>query len=410
MFREADGDWGDKGAEPERTSRAASDPIGRYLTEASRTRLLEKDEERRLARTMARRRAQFKGTACAVPEAWPHAIAIVASVISGRRPAMKTFDIGGLSERAFHAHLNRLRPLILRLRAVVQEERTRESYVEGRDIMRALKLRMGILRQLLRVVEAQGGADGRLDRALRVHRGFVSTRNALVSANLRLVVHVAKQVARHPSQILELIQEGNVGLLYATEKYDAREECQFHSYAYWWIKQSMTRSVSNRFRLIRQPVNLQEAPQRIREAVAKFRNREGRDPTPYELAEKLDISRAAAQRVFRTSVRCLSLDQMTDEDSALGDSVAAPSGEPAADMRSLLEGLSGVLETLTPREREVVRLRFGLGHDETYTLEDIARIYNLSRERVRQIELKALEKLRQPSRARRLRALLDSLD
>jgi RNA polymerase sigma factor (sigma-70 family) len=281
-------------------------------------------------------------------------------------------------------------------------------YVEGRDIMRALRLRIGALHRLLRAVDAR--KDFRLARARSVYRAFVAARNALVSANLRLVVHVAKQVARHPSQILELIQEGNVGLLYATEKYDAREMCQFHSYAFWWIKQSMTRAIGTKFRLIRQPIHLDEAPQHIRDAVKKFRDKEGRDPTPYELADMLDISRAQAQRIFRTSVHCLSLDQMqTDDDSPLSDMLAAESEEPRLDRRSMADGMTSVLASLSPREREVVQMRFGLGHDDPYTLEDIARIYNLSRERVRQIELKALEKLRQPSRARRLRALLDAM-
>lgn len=414
MFRET-GDWGEAARDDQpRESRgavAASDPIGRYLTEAARTPLLDKIDERHLARTMARRRAMFINAACAVPEAWPHAIALVTAVIRGQRGAMKTFDIGGLSERAFHAHVDALGPLVLRLRELCDEQPLSAAvYREGRDLVRSFQLRIGALRRLLREVE-DGPRNYRLHRALAVHRAFVASRNALVSANLRLVVHVAKQVARHPSQMLELIQEGNVGLLYATEKYDARETCQFHSYAFWWIKQSMTRAIGTKFRLIRQPVNLDDAPADIRAAVAKFRDREGRDPTPYELAEKLDISRARAQRIFRTAVHCLSLDQMqSDDDSPLADSLAAPEEEQRADRRSLLDGMSGILLTLSPREREVVQMRFGLGRDDTYTLEDIARIYNLSRERVRQIELKALEKLRHPSRARRLRALLDSLD
>ncbi|MBI2932279.1 MAG: sigma-70 family RNA polymerase sigma factor [Planctomycetes bacterium] len=422
----AESDWGQEreAREPARQepreARAATDPIGRYLAEAARTPLLQKEQERRLAQTMARRRAMFTNAACAIPEVWRHAVTLVTEVMRGQRPAMKVFNIGGLSESDFHAHLQQLPPIVARLRELTAARPELETYVEGRDLMRRLKLRIGVLRQLMRPVEQQyrkrrrGRAkmkeNWRLRMARTVYRAFVRVRNALVSANLRLVVHVAKQVARHPSQILELIQEGNVGLLYATEKYDAREECQFHSYAYWWIKQSMTRAISNKFRLIREPVNLDEAPQRIKEAVAKYRDTKGRDPTPYELAEMLDISRAQAQRVFRTSVHCLSLDQMTDEESPLTDSIAAPEEEPQADARSLLDGLSRVLATLSPREREVVQLRFGLGYEETYTLEDIARIYNLSRERVRQIELKALEKLRHPSRARRLKALLDSLD
>jgi RNA polymerase primary sigma factor len=172
----------------------------------------------------------------------------------------------------------------------------------------------------------------------------------------------------------------------------------------------MTRALAGKFRLIRQPVNLDEAPPRIREAITKFRDKEGRDPTPYELAAKLDISRTQAQRVFRTSVHCLSLDLAQDDESSLAETIAARREEPLSEARSLLDGMTRVLETLSPREREVVRLRFGLGHDDPYTLEDIAKIYNLSRERVRQIELKALEKLRHPSRAAKLRALMETID
>jgi RNA polymerase primary sigma factor len=226
-------------------------------------------------------------------------------------------------------------------------------------------------------------------------------------------VHIAKQVARHPSQLLDLIQEGNFGLIYATEKYDPREVCQFHSYAFWWIKQSMTRAIQNKSRLIRVPVNLNDAPVRIREAVQKFRAREGRDPSPEELAAKLDLGRADAERIFRANIHCYSLDQLPrgDEgDSPFADRLADPNPAlPNLDTKFVRDGLTEVLGTLSPREREVVALRFGIGHNHHYTLENIARIYNLSRERVRQIEIKALAKLRHPDRAKRLKEILDAL-
>lgn len=238
----------------------SQDPIGRYITEAARTPLLDPEDERQLARLMTRRRVTFYHAACAIPSLWGAAARIVRQVMRGERAAMKTFDIGGVSERLFHAHLARCVAVAAEL-ASIADVHSREDYGRGRDLMAALRLRTGLLQQLLVAEEADpcAACAWRVRRARLIHRAFVQSRNALVSANLRLVVHLARQVSRHPSQILELIQEGNVGLLYATEKYDPREECRFHSYAFWWIKQSMTRSIAGKWKLLREAVNIGEA-------------------------------------------------------------------------------------------------------------------------------------------------------
>jgi RNA polymerase nonessential primary-like sigma factor len=419
---------------------AASDPIRRYLVEATRTPLLTVEQERRLAVRMARRRASFITAACGIPSLWIPAARLARKVLRGEMPALKVFMIGGISEKKFHKHLSRAAESVARLEEVAAEMQRlgcttmhdqvalKKLWREGRDLCSSLTFRLPTLVRLLKeaqrlvreraTVNRRGrripcaNCSGRIREAFLIHGSFVETRNALVSANLRLVVFIARQVARHPSQLLELIQEGNFGLLYATEKYDARERCQFHSYAYWWIRQSMTRAVANKSRLIRQPVNLQDAPAKIREAIAAYRAENGRDPTPEELGKTLNLPRGEAERVFRTPVRTFSLDQAPrgEEDSPLADLLADPHApDSPADAKWVLEGLDKVLHTLAPREREVLLLRFGLGHDQTYTLEDVAKIYNLSRERVRQIEIRALEKLRQPDRARPLKALMDAV-
>lgn len=418
---------------------ASADPIRRYLVEATRTPLLTPEEERRLAQRMARRRQQLLESAAATPALWPLAIRLVRQVGRGQRPASKVFMIGGVSEAEFHRHLSRAAASVTRLEEIsarltglkcAEHDPVRQAKLwrEGRDLCLSLKIRLPLLVRLLKearqtIVENPRPLPrgrrapcreclGRAEAALRIFRAFVDVRNRLVSAHLRLVVFIAKQVARHPSQILELIQEGNFGLLYATEKYDARERCQFHSYAYWWIRQSMTRALQNKSRLIRIPVNLQEAPARIREAVMAFRTSQGRDPSADELREKLGLSRAEVERYFRATVKCFSLDQGSEdgEDASLSEMLADPRDTDAGlEAGWALRSLEKVLHTLAPREREVLLLRFGLGHDHAYTLEDVAKIYNLSRERVRQIEIRALEKLRHPRRAKELKALLETI-
>jgi RNA polymerase sigma factor (sigma-70 family) len=432
-------DVGVQTVEQTREVTASSDPIRRYLIEATRTPLLSVEEERRLAVRMARRRASFLTAACGIPSLWIPAARLARQVLKGEKPALKVFMIGGISEKKFHKHLSKAADSVTRLEEIAGEMTRmgcsihdqfalKKLWREGRDLCASLTFRLPTLLRLVKEADRAVRQKARINRrgrrvpcancssrvreAFLIHKAFVETRNQLVSANLRLVVFIARQVARHPSQLLELIQEGNFGLLYATEKYDARERCQFHSYAYWWIRQSMTRAVANKSRLIRQPVNLQDAPVKVREAIAAYRAENGRDPTPEELGKILDLPRGEAERVFRTPVRTFSLDQTAngEDDSPLADLLADPHAtESPADAKWVLEGLDKVLHTLAPREREVLLLRFGLGHDQTYTLEDVAKIYNLSRERVRQIEIRALEKLRQPERALQLKALMDAV-
>jgi RNA polymerase sigma factor (sigma-70 family) len=429
-YKEADRPVLNENIDVDRETSAVRDPIRRYLVEAARTPLLGKENERVMATRMARRRAMFQLIAVSVPAVWGPMVKLVRAALEGSKAPSKIFALGGVSEAAFHKHLKTAAQLANRLDQIRRElsgdgckghEINRKLLREGKEIAMALNFRITPLRRLLRDAERDLPAKKAcrqctrgLAFAWRLFNAFVETRNKLVSANLRLVVHVAKQVARHPSQLLDLIQEGNFGLLYATEKYDPREICQFHSYAFWWIKQSMTRAIQNKSRLIRVPVNLNDAPARIREAVQKFRTDTGRDPSPEELAEKLDLSRAEAERVFRANVHCYSLDQVArgdDNDSPFAERLADTNTEgPNLDSGYVTDGLNEVLATLTPREREVVALRFGLGHSHHYTLENIAKIYNLSRERVRQIEIKALAKLRQPSRAARLKQILDALE
>lgn len=417
--------------EAPRETAGVHDPVRRYLTEAARTPLLDKDDERRLAFRMARRRAMFQNAVAGIPSVWGPMAKLVRSALAGTTPPSKVFALGGASESAFHRHLKVAATLITRLDEIRRElcgekgcrghQNDRDLLREGKELAVALKIRISPLRRLLGEAKMELPAKKacvdcacRIGDARALFAAFVETRNVLVSANLRLVVHVAKQVARHPSQLLDLIQEGNVGLLYATEKYDAREVCQFHSYAFWWIKQSMTRAIAGKTRLVRQPVNLADASAPVRDEVKKFRSAEGRDPTSEELAGRLDLTRHQAQRLFRTAVRTYSLDQMASNaegDGSPADRLPDPQvAGPNLDLDFVSGGLGEVLATLTPREREVVALRFGLGHNHNYTLENIARIYNLSRERVRQIEIKALGKLREPTRMKRLRELLDALE
>lgn len=396
-------------------TRSLADPLRLYVLHAARTPLLQPSEERILAQRMVRLRILFLNVACGVPEVWLPAAVLAQAILRGKRSATAVLDVGGLSEVGFRAHLRNAVGTAPRLRTVI-ERGGNTAHAEARDLVRGLKLRPDALRGLLQAAQRsqahshpRRGRDWPLRRALAVHRAYVRTRNALVLANLRLVIHVAKERAPHPSQLPELVQEGNVGLLHATEKYDARQRCRFGTYAYWWIRQSITRALSKRFRLIREPVRLGDTPKEMREAVDNLRSRKGRDPTSRELASKLGIPLCRAQRAFRIRVHMISLDQMKDGESPPAAFIAAPEGRSRVDERDQTDGVLRVLDTLSARQREVVQMRYGIGCDDEYTLRELARIFNLSHERIRQIEQRALTELRKPSRAAPLRLLQESL-
>jgi len=312
---------------------------------------------------------------------------------------------------------SRIQPMKNKLHGICQKMRQLQRIIDAgpsRDYtdedIDAMKQELDGLQDL--VMETPIQLDKKLRTIDRVFSKYEDTKRTLSSANLRLVVSIAKKYRNRGLSFLDIIQEGNTGLMRAVDKYEYRRGYKFSTYATWWIRQAITRAIADHARTIRIPVHMIETMSRLRNTNKVLLQKLGREPTVEEIAKEADMSMEETRRVLKISKHPISLDRPIgeSEDSYFGDfieddDVDSPVLSAAQEM--LKERIDTVLKTLSYREREIIKLRYGIGDGYTYTLEEVGRIFKVTRERVRQVEAKAIRKMQHPVRARKLEGFLD---
>jgi RNA polymerase primary sigma factor len=454
------------------------DPVRMYLTQMGEIPLLSREDELRLAKRIEITRKRFRTKVLESPLAVIEAIQILEDVKNGELAFDRTLKADSAIDVSKFDVLDRLPQVIDRIRQMVfdshevydrlahnrtnlklrsrlghklRENQRRcvvmleEMNIQSKKIKpmmekletlsrkldelsheiseikagRGNRIRLAPLKKELDQVMMQAleGPDELRSRVRDIRERFEDyekTKRKLSSGNLRLVVSIGKKYRNRGLSFLDLIQEGNTGLMKAVEKYEYRRGYKFSTYATWWIRQAITRAIADQARTIRIPVHMIETMTKLRNVAKKLAQRQGREPSLEEIANESQISLEETKRVLKIAKHPISLDRPIGEgdDSYFGDFIEDESAESpvsAATHEMLKEKIETVLQTLSFREREIIKLRYGIGTGYTYTLEEVGRIFKVTRERVRQIEAKAIRKLQHPIRSRKLEGFLEGL-
>ena len=475
----ADDGEGERLADPSDLTKWSNDPIRLYLTQMAEIPLLTREEEITLAKKIELTRKRYRHTVLGCRLAMTNTLSILSKVHRGLLPFDRTIKVSLterltkeqiqarmphniatlnnlmeqsrkefdtlISRRAAAAEKAKARTRFIRIRrkclVLVEELSLRTRRVQtAMQQMEEISNRMGALREQIGELAARPDlADKRADlrrefrdlmlltqesprslkeRCLKMaarYRDYEGVKRQLSGGNLRLVVSIAKKYRNRGLSFLDLIQEGNTGLMRAVDKYEYRRGYKFSTYATWWIRQAITRAIADQARTIRIPVHMIDVLSRLKNTSRRLLQELGREPTTEETAEAAGLTMEETKRVLSIGRHPVSLDRPVgeSEDSCFGEFIedhGLPKPQKAASNGLLREKIDSLLKTLTYREREIIRLRYGLGDGYTYTLEEVGRIFKVTRERVRQIESKAVSKLQHPVRSQQLQGFLERVD
>jgi RNA polymerase primary sigma factor len=462
--------------DPPEVTKWSNDPIRMYLSQMAEIPLLAREEEIALAKKIEVTRKRFRRTVIGCNMAMRHTINTLAKVFRGSLPFDRTVKVSlterltkeQITARMPHnlktlEHLNQqtdndFRGLVSRRISPEQRAEVRKRFIRNRRkeliLVEEMSLRTRRIHPMMRQMEeishrmeqvrnrlsqlrtcpAPMDQRANLRRELRElmilthespkslrrrcqrmrtqYRDYEEAKRRLSGGNLRLVVSIAKKYRNRGMSFLDLIQEGNTGLMRAVDKYEYRRGYKFSTYATWWIRQAITRAIADQARTIRIPVHMIDILSKLKNTSKRLLQEQGREPTTEELAHAADLSLDETRRVLNMGRHPVSLDRPVgeSEDSCFGEFIednGLPKPDRAAANEMLRDRIEALLKTLTYREREIIRLRYGLGDGYTYTLEEVGRIFKVTRERVRQIEAKAVRKLQHPVRSKQLEGFLE---